>query len=150
MSITYKGHNNMVRALSIDPVGQYLLSGSDDMTIKGTKLSQCEIVPPNLGKQRFHTFKKISVWEIRTGRCISTVSVGGIVRCMDWCPNKALSLVAVAADRKLLLINPGVGDILVVKKTDSLLKDAAEQEFTGIYLILVSICHTIVFNLFHI
>lgn len=25
----------MIRCLSIDPIGQYLISGSDDMTIKG-------------------------------------------------------------------------------------------------------------------
>lgn len=73
------------------------------------------------------------VWEVSSGRCMRTINVGGVVRSIGWCPNKALSLVAVAADRKLLLINPGVGDILVVKKTDSLLRDAAEQPFTGLY-----------------
>lgn len=60
-----------------------------------------------------------------------TINVGGVVRSIEWCPNKALSLVAVAADRKLLLINPGVGDILVVKKTDSLFKETLEQTFAG-------------------
>lgn len=65
-----------------------------------------------------------------------TINVGGIVRSIDWCPNKALSLVAVAADRKLLFINPGVGDILIIKKTDSLLRDAAEQSFTGLYIFI--------------
>lgn len=70
---------------------------------------------------------------MNTARCMRTINVGGVVRSIDWCPNKALSLVAVAADRKLLLINPGLGDILVVKKTDSLLKDTVEQPFTGKY-----------------
>ncbi|XKL68637.1 hypothetical protein PGB90_006406 [Kerria lacca] len=103
MSVVYKGHTDMIRCMSIDPIGQYLISGSDDMSVK--------------------------VWEISTGRCMRTIHVGGIVRSIDWCPNKALSLVTVAADRKLLLINPGVGDTLIVKKTDSILRDASEEAF---------------------
>lgn len=57
-----------------------------------------------------------------------TINVGGVVRSIDWNPNKTVSLIAVGADRKLLLINPGVGDILVVKKTDSILADPPEQQ----------------------
>lgn len=34
MSLVYSGHSDMVRCLSVDPKGQYLLSGSDDFTIK--------------------------------------------------------------------------------------------------------------------
>lgn len=56
-----------------------------------------------------------------------TIHVGGVVRSVCWCPNQALSLVAVAADRKLLLINPGVGDNLVVAKTDVLLRELPED-----------------------
>lgn len=33
-SMVFNGHTDMVRCISIDPLGQYLLSGSDDMTIK--------------------------------------------------------------------------------------------------------------------
>lgn len=84
------------------------------------------------------------VWEISTGRCMRTIHVGGIVRSIDWCPNKALSLVTVAADRKLLLINPGVGDTLIVKKTDSILRDASEEAFAGMIL---SIVYIIIFKL---
>lgn len=71
------------------------------------------------------------VWEVATGRCMRTIDVGGTVRSVCWCPNPALSLVAVAADRKLLLINPGVGDNLVVAKTDALLKEIPEESSTG-------------------
>lgn len=34
-SLVFNGHSDMVRCISIDPLGQYLLSGSDDMTVKG-------------------------------------------------------------------------------------------------------------------
>ncbi|KAJ1523942.1 hypothetical protein ONE63_010491 [Megalurothrips usitatus] len=101
MSMVYEGHTDMVRTITVDGKGQFMISGSDDMTIK--------------------------VWEVSTGRCMRTINVGGIVRSVCWCPNQALSLVAVAADRKLLLINPGVGDNLVVAKTDSLLKELPED-----------------------
>ena len=37
-SLVYNGHTDMVRCISIDPLGQYLLSGSDDMTIKSNIL----------------------------------------------------------------------------------------------------------------
>ncbi|XP_026822167.1 ribosome biogenesis protein BOP1 homolog [Rhopalosiphum maidis] len=100
-SMVFNGHTDMVRCISIDPLGQYLLSGSDDMTIK--------------------------IWEISTGRCLRTIPVGGIVRSIEWNPNKALSLVAVVADRKLLIINPGVGDHLIVSKTDSILSTPPVQ-----------------------
>lgn len=38
-----------------------------------------------------------------------------------------MCLLAVAAESDLFLINPGVGDKLVVKKTDALLQDGVEQ-----------------------
>ena len=76
-------------------------------------------------------FSSFLVWEISTGRCVRTIPVGGIVRSVSWCPNQALSLIAVAADRKVLLVNPGVGDHLVCSKTDSLLDEAPKQDFEG-------------------
>ena len=41
-SLTYSGHNNMVRTIAVEPRGQYFASGSDDGTMK--------------------------IWEIATGR----------------------------------------------------------------------------------
>ena len=72
-----------------------------------------------------------SVWEIATGRCLRTIPVGGVVRSVSWCPNQALALIAVAADRKVLLVNPGVGDHLVCSKTDALLDEPPEQDVIG-------------------
>nr|XP_033325599.1 ribosome biogenesis protein BOP1 homolog [Megalopta genalis] len=96
MSMVFKGHTDMVRSISIEPAGQYIASGSDDMNLK--------------------------VWEIATGRCVKTVACGGVIRSVAWCPNQSLSLIAVAADKKVLLINPGVGDRLINSKTDQLLE----------------------------
>lgn len=73
----------MVRTISIDRSGQYLLSGSDDSTVK--------------------------IWEVNTGRCLRTIKLNGVVRSVEWCPNSALSLVLVAAGQQVFLVNPNVG-----------------------------------------
>ncbi|XP_046616472.1 ribosome biogenesis protein BOP1 homolog [Neodiprion virginianus] len=96
MSMVFKGHTDMIRSFTAEAKGQYIASGGDDMTLK--------------------------IWEIATGRCVKTVPCGGIIRSVAWCPNQAISLIAVAADQKVLLINPGVGDHLITSKTDQLLE----------------------------
>lgn len=53
------------------------------------------------------------------------------MRSVEWNPNKALSLIAVVADRKLLIINPGVGDHLIISKTDSILSTPPVQASIG-------------------
>jgi len=100
-SITMKGHNNMVRTLAPEPKGQYLASGSDDGTMK--------------------------IWEIATGRCLKTWDLGGVVKCVAWCPNSALTLVAVAVDTKVHLINTGLGDKLVNSRTEELLSEEPDN-----------------------
>eukprot|EP00092_Neocalanus_flemingeri_P102351 GFUD01130913.1.p1 GENE.GFUD01130913.1~~GFUD01130913.1.p1 ORF type:complete len:738 (+),score=256.86 GFUD01130913.1:69-2282(+) len=100
-SITMKGHNNMVRSLSVEPKGQYLASGSDDGSMK--------------------------VWEMATGRCLKTWDMGGVVKSVAWCPNSALSLIAVAVDTVVFLINTGLGDKLVNTRTDELLSEEPDN-----------------------
>lgn len=98
-SMVYRGHTDLIRAISIEPKGQYLVTGSDDCTIK--------------------------IWEVATGRCIKTIKTNGVVRSVAWCPNPKLSLIAVATDKRCLLVNPYVGDIkLISKKTDDILAEA--------------------------
>lgn len=103
MSMVFNGHTDMVRSITTEPTGQYIASGGDDMTLK--------------------------IWEIATGRCIKTVPCGGTIRSVAWCPNQAISLIAVAADKKVLLINPGVGDHLITTKTDQLLEIIPQSDF---------------------
>merc|ERR1719300_606862 len=100
-SITMKGHNNMVRTLDVEPKGQFAVSGGDDGTMK--------------------------IWEIATGRCLKTWDLGGVVKCVAWCPNSALTLVAVAVDTKVHLINTGLGDKLVNSRTDELLSEEPDN-----------------------
>lgn len=74
----------MVRTISTDKFGQYLLSGSDDCTVK--------------------------IWEINTGRCLRTIKLDDVVRSVEWCPNSAISLVLIAAGHHVYLLNPKVGE----------------------------------------
>jgi len=100
-SLVFNGHTSLVRTLSLDPSGQFLASGSDDNTVK--------------------------VWEIQTGRCMKTFVMEGVVRCVAWCPNASLALLAAAVDRNVHLLAPGVGDRLVQARTDELLKEAPQS-----------------------
>lgn len=59
------------------------------------------------------------------------MSCSGVIRSVAWCPNQAISLIAVAADKKILLINPGVGDHLITSKTDELLEMIPQSEIIG-------------------
>lgn len=101
-SMVYRGHTDIIRSVSLEPKGEYIVSGSDDCTVK--------------------------IWEIVTGRCIRTIETGETVRCVAWCPNAKLSIIAVASGNRLLLINPKVGDKLIVKKTDDLLAEVPKVD----------------------
>ncbi|XP_074112143.1 ribosome biogenesis protein BOP1 homolog [Cotesia typhae] len=96
LSMVFKGHTDIVRSMTAQNRGQYIASGGDDGNLK--------------------------IWEVATGRCVKTVPCGATIRSVAWCPNEAISLIAVAAGQKVLLINPGVGDHLVTSKTDKLME----------------------------
>ncbi|XP_068629720.1 ribosome biogenesis protein BOP1 homolog [Battus philenor] len=97
--LQFRGHADLVRSADFDPSGQYVVSGSDDGTVK--------------------------VWEASTGRCLRTIELGEAVRQVQWTPSGGLSLVAAAAGRRLLLLNPGadVGAHRTARLTDDLLAE---------------------------
>lgn len=94
-ALVYRGHSDLVRCLSVSPGGQWLASGSDDGSLR--------------------------LWEVATARCMRTVAVGGVLRSVAWNPNPTVCLVAVATEDMVLLLNPLLGDRLVVAGTDQLL-----------------------------
>lgn len=95
LSLTFSGHKDMVQSFSIDASGQYMASVSDDSTLK--------------------------LWEISTARMMKSLDIGGEGKYVAWCPNQSLTLLAVVTGKKVLLINPGIGDKVKVNRTDSLL-----------------------------
>ncbi|XP_045192992.2 ribosome biogenesis protein bop1-like [Mercenaria mercenaria] len=103
-SIIYKGHTGLVRSISVDPSGQWLVSGSDDSTIR--------------------------VWEVATGRCMKTLHVEGRITCLAWNPNPAVCLVACTLEKTVIIFNPGMGDKLQLTNTDNMLNSYIKQEDT--------------------
>lgn len=83
----------------------------------------------------------VRVWETLTGRCLRTIVLESSVRCVQWCPNKAISLLAVAAGPFIYFINPGVGDKVIMSNTDAILDalpEATEGNFRMAKIIITS------------
>ncbi len=80
LSFLYKGHTATVRSLSVDPHGQYLATGCDDHLVR--------------------------IYDILTGRLMKRFDVGGVVQQVEFCPNKALNILAVAVDYSIAFIVP--------------------------------------------
>eukprot|EP00743_Colponemidia_sp_Colp-15_P005927 GILK01006373.1.p1 GENE.GILK01006373.1~~GILK01006373.1.p1 ORF type:complete len:908 (-),score=186.22 GILK01006373.1:272-2764(-) len=96
MSIQYLGHTERIRAISIDPTGQWLASGSDDKTVR--------------------------IWEIETGRCFWQASVEDTVHSIAWNPDVSIHVLAAAVGDKVLLYNPGLASEEDAEKTEGLLR----------------------------
>ena len=104
-SVIYKGHAGHVRSVSMEDIGQFFASGSDDGTVR--------------------------VWETLTGRCFNTIHFDAPVKWVQWCPNPAIALLAVAAGRYVHFVNPGAGDKVVLDNTDVILESLPESEGTS-------------------
>ncbi|KAL7830745.1 hypothetical protein SRHO_G00318720 [Serrasalmus rhombeus] len=101
-SLVYRGHTSLVRSISVSPSGQWLVSGSDDCTVR--------------------------FWEVSTARCLKTVEVSGAVKSVAWSPNPAVCLVAISYGETIVLLNPGLGDKFICSATDQLISSYEEPE----------------------
>ncbi|DBA78870.1 hypothetical protein WJX77_008759 [Trebouxia sp. C0004] len=96
--LRYTGHAARVRSISPESSGQWLASASDDGTVR--------------------------LWEVRTGRCTRTWILGGAIRCVAWCPNSGLSLLAAAVDTRVILLPTGTGTDEAQTATSQTLRQA--------------------------
>lgn len=80
LSFLYKGHTSTVRSISVDPHGQYLATGCDDHIVR--------------------------IYEILTGRLMKRYDVGGVVQQVEFSPNKALNVLAVAVEYSIVFLVP--------------------------------------------
>ena len=69
MSLVFKGHAHIVRSISLHPSGEWLVSGSDDKSVK--------------------------FWEVSTGRCLNTLKFTDKVLSVSWIPVATMQIVAV-------------------------------------------------------
>ncbi|KAJ1897709.1 Ribosome biogenesis protein erb1, partial [Coemansia sp. IMI 209127] len=79
-SLVYQGHTGRVRSISVDPTGLWLLSGSDDGTVR--------------------------LWELISGRCAGIWDLKEVVHMVAWNPNPDLCLFAAAAGSRVVLVVP--------------------------------------------
>jgi ribosome biogenesis protein ERB1 len=84
LSLQFLGHTKNVRSITVSPDGQYLVSGSDDGTVR--------------------------LWEVDTSLCRNSWKFPDPVVHVTWNPNPQHHLVAVATGNKIVLIATGTGD----------------------------------------
>ncbi|KAF1336193.1 Ribosome biogenesis protein bop1-like, partial [Globisporangium splendens] len=106
LALLFNGHTGRIRSITMDPLGQYLASGSDDMTVR--------------------------IWEVETGRCLQTYNVGAVVHKVVWNPNRDHQLLAVAAAKKVFLIATGTGSADQTELTNALVGDADDSIATEV------------------
>ncbi|VDI39294.1 Hypothetical predicted protein [Mytilus galloprovincialis] len=62
---------------------------------------------------------------------MKTLKVSGTPRCIAWNPNPAICLCLVAVDQSLLVLNPGLGDKILISDTDSMIQNKETSEPAG-------------------
>jgi ribosome biogenesis protein ERB1 len=98
LSIVYRGHEGRIRSFAVDPTGQWLASGSDDMTVK--------------------------IWEIATGRNLETFKFEDQIMSVTWNPNQDISLIAVSSGTSVVLMSPRIGTDEIEENTIEVLSSA--------------------------
>eukprot|EP00300_Choanocystis_sp_HF-7_P041941 c8720_g1_i1.p1 GENE.c8720_g1_i1~~c8720_g1_i1.p1 ORF type:complete len:811 (+),score=149.91 c8720_g1_i1:114-2546(+) len=103
LAMVYSGHTSKVRSIDPSPSGQWLVSGSNDGAVR--------------------------LWEVDTGRSLRLWEFGEVVHSVQWCPNPARALFAVAVGSRVVFINPGLGAPDVVAETDELCFNGLDSAF---------------------
>lgn len=88
-STTYQGHTGRIRTLSVDPLGLWLATGSDDGSVR--------------------------VWEVLTGRQLYKYQAIDVdenpedrIDALEWHPDPEVAILAVAAAERIILVVPPI------------------------------------------
>lgn len=107
-SLVYTGHPGKVLSTSVEPAGQFIVSGDDTGCVK--------------------------VFEVLTGRCFKTIdNLPGPVTSVTWYPNSSRSIISAIVDKSVYLINVGLGHRQTISQTDEYFasytkEDAGEEQ----------------------
>ncbi|OZJ03944.1 hypothetical protein BZG36_02927 [Bifiguratus adelaidae] len=77
-SLSYVGHTARIRTFAVDPTGLFLVSGSDDGTLR--------------------------LWEVATTRCLHVWELGDVIHSIAWNPNKDYPCFAVSVGHGQVVI----------------------------------------------
>ena len=103
MAITFDGHTDKIRTMSVDPSGQWLISGSDDKTVR--------------------------LWEVCSGKCIKVWEMEDAVLSVAWNPNKSISIFAVSTGKMVhIFVNPEISNASVLSASEAVFSVAAEGD----------------------
>jgi ribosome biogenesis protein ERB1 len=102
LCLQYIGHTQGVACIALSPDGEYLVSGSEDGTVR--------------------------LWEVDTSLCRAQWDMGAPVVSVLWNPSGYHHLVAVATGKRVVLISTGTGDRESVDVLDSFLSSAENTQ----------------------
>lgn len=104
LTLEYKGHTGNVRSLSLDPRGQWLVSGGDDGTVR--------------------------LWEVSSARCFREWKFDEVIECVAWNPNPVFPLIAVVLGTKILILDSHTGGEEEAEAINTLLAEGRTAALT--------------------
>ena len=102
LCLQYIGHSQGVSCVSLSPDGEYMVSGSEDGTVR--------------------------LWEVDTSLCRECWTMDAPVAAVVWNPSSQHHLVAVAAGKRVVLVSTGTGDKDSADMLDSFLSAAGRAK----------------------
>jgi ribosome biogenesis protein ERB1 len=104
LTLEYKGHTGNVRSISLDPRGQWIVSGGDDGTVR--------------------------LWEVSSARCFREWKFDEVIECVAWNPNPVFPLIAVAFGTKILILDSHTGGDEEAEAINTLLAEGRTTALT--------------------
>jgi len=93
-AVKFSDHEGHVYSIDSNKSGEFIVSGGED--------------------------KMLRIWESSTGRVLNKIALPDTITSVKW--NKVHSMVAAACGNTVYLLNPGLGDRVVVESTNKLLQ----------------------------
>lgn len=122
-STIFKGHRGRVRAVSVDPTGQFLATGGDDGTVRIWELlTGRELWRLNVVKGDSHADDEKDLEDSDSDAEERDRSEDDHVDAVQWNPNADTGLLAVAAGENIYLIVPPVYDVEIENKGRELIE----------------------------
>ncbi|XP_053208565.1 ribosome biogenesis protein bop1-A-like [Panonychus citri] len=102
LSLIYTGHTDVIRSIDVEPEGQFMVSGSDDCSIR--------------------------IWEVSTGRCFKKIDFDSPIDCVKWCPLKSRSLIVACSKFDVYIVSPEIGNKTISSETEKFIQELVDKE----------------------